>query len=143
MAKTDHFCNRAEAYEAHDNEPLSPADRDSIGNIILPPLVKVHFPDRIALVSSLYGAALMAGATLVRESLKRSFCDDVLPRPCSDPRCSLPTWATPKAQAWIASTSRSLPPAWTRPITSPTAIARKSWSDGATRSFPIPPPSIP
>jgi hypothetical protein len=35
MAKTDHFCNRAEAYEAHDNEPLSPADRDSIGDIIL------------------------------------------------------------------------------------------------------------
>jgi hypothetical protein len=35
MAKTDHFCNRAEAYEAHDNEPLSPADGDSIGDIIL------------------------------------------------------------------------------------------------------------
>jgi hypothetical protein len=35
MAKTDHFCNRAEAYEAHDNAPLSPADRDSIGDIIL------------------------------------------------------------------------------------------------------------
>lgn len=36
----------------------------AMGNIILPPLVKVHFPDRIALVSSLYGAALMGGATL-------------------------------------------------------------------------------
>ncbi|AXT84488.1 MFS transporter [Aeromicrobium sp. A1-2] len=36
----------------------------AMGNIILPPLVKVHFPDRIALVSALYGAALMAGATL-------------------------------------------------------------------------------
>jgi len=36
----------------------------AIGNIILPPLVKVHFPDRIALMSALYGAALMAGATL-------------------------------------------------------------------------------
>lgn len=36
----------------------------AMGNIILPPLVKVHFPDRIALLSSLYGAALMAGATL-------------------------------------------------------------------------------
>jgi CP family cyanate transporter-like MFS transporter len=36
----------------------------AIGNIILPPLVKVHFPDRIPLVSALYGAALMSGATL-------------------------------------------------------------------------------
>ena len=38
MAKTDHFCNRAEAYEAHDNVPLSPADGDSIGDIILRPI---------------------------------------------------------------------------------------------------------
>jgi CP family cyanate transporter-like MFS transporter len=36
----------------------------AVGNIILPPLVKVHFPDRIALMSALYGAALMTGATL-------------------------------------------------------------------------------
>jgi CP family cyanate transporter-like MFS transporter len=36
----------------------------AMGNIILPPLVKVHFPDRIALMSALYGAALMGGATL-------------------------------------------------------------------------------
>jgi CP family cyanate transporter-like MFS transporter len=36
----------------------------AVGNIILPPLVKAHFPDRIALVSSLYGAALMAGASI-------------------------------------------------------------------------------
>jgi CP family cyanate transporter-like MFS transporter len=35
----------------------------AVGNVILPPLVKAHFPDRIALVSSLYGAALMAGAS--------------------------------------------------------------------------------
>ena len=35
MAKTDNFCNRAEAYEAHDNVPLSPAGRDAIGDIIL------------------------------------------------------------------------------------------------------------
>jgi secreted PhoX family phosphatase len=35
MAKTDQFCNRAEAYEAHDNVPLSPSDRDAIGDIIL------------------------------------------------------------------------------------------------------------
>nr|MCW2727956.1 transporter [Aeromicrobium sp.] len=36
----------------------------AVGNVILPPLVKVHFPDRIPLVSSLYGAALMAGASV-------------------------------------------------------------------------------
>lgn len=36
----------------------------AMGNIILPPLVKVHFPDRIGLMSALYGAALMGGATL-------------------------------------------------------------------------------
>lgn len=36
----------------------------AVGNIILPALTKVHFPDRLALVSSLYGAALMTGAAL-------------------------------------------------------------------------------
>ena len=35
MAKTDGFCNRAEAYEAHDNVPLSPAQGDTIGDLIL------------------------------------------------------------------------------------------------------------
>ncbi|HEV7464437.1 MAG TPA: PhoX family phosphatase [Methyloceanibacter sp.] len=35
MPQDRHFCNRAEACEAHDNVPLSPADRDSIGDIIL------------------------------------------------------------------------------------------------------------
>lgn len=34
MAKTDTFCNRAEAYEAHDNVPLSPAAGDTISDII-------------------------------------------------------------------------------------------------------------
>lgn len=36
----------------------------ALGNVVLPPLAKLHFPDRIALVSALYGAALMGGATL-------------------------------------------------------------------------------
>ncbi|MET0768025.1 MAG: MFS transporter, partial [Aeromicrobium sp.] len=36
----------------------------AVGNIVLPPLVKLHFPDRVPLISSLYGAALMAGATI-------------------------------------------------------------------------------
>lgn len=36
----------------------------AVGNVLLPPLVKLHFPDHIASVSSLYGAAIMAGAAL-------------------------------------------------------------------------------
>jgi CP family cyanate transporter-like MFS transporter len=36
----------------------------AVGNVILPPLVKAHFPDRVPLVSALYGAALMAGASV-------------------------------------------------------------------------------
>lgn len=36
----------------------------AIGNVILPPLTKLHFPDHVAAVSAAYGAALMTGATL-------------------------------------------------------------------------------
>jgi CP family cyanate transporter-like MFS transporter len=36
----------------------------AVGNVILPPLVKVHFPDRVALMSALYGAAIVGGASL-------------------------------------------------------------------------------
>lgn len=36
----------------------------AVGNVILPALAKVHFPDRIPLISSLYGAALMTGSAL-------------------------------------------------------------------------------
>lgn len=36
----------------------------AVGNVILPALAKVHFPDRVPLISSLYGAALMTGAAL-------------------------------------------------------------------------------
>jgi len=36
----------------------------AVGNVILPALAKVHFPDRIPLISALYGAALMAGGAL-------------------------------------------------------------------------------
>ncbi|MGH3474441.1 MAG: CynX/NimT family MFS transporter [Aeromicrobium sp.] len=36
----------------------------AVGNVILPVLAKVHFPDRIPQISSLYGAALMAGSAL-------------------------------------------------------------------------------
>ena len=36
----------------------------AVGNVILPPLVKAHFPDRVSLMSALYGAALMGGASV-------------------------------------------------------------------------------
>ena len=36
----------------------------AVGNVILPVLAKVHFPDRIPLISALFGAALMAGGAL-------------------------------------------------------------------------------
>jgi uncharacterized protein len=35
MAKADRFCNRAEAFEAHDNQPLSPSEGDTIGDVIV------------------------------------------------------------------------------------------------------------
>ncbi|MGH3424133.1 MAG: CynX/NimT family MFS transporter [Nocardioidaceae bacterium] len=36
----------------------------AVGNVILPPLVKLHFPDRVGAVSALYTASIMAGASL-------------------------------------------------------------------------------
>lgn len=36
----------------------------AVGNVVLPPLAKRHFPARVPLVSSLYGAALVGGGTL-------------------------------------------------------------------------------
>lgn len=36
----------------------------AVGNVILPPLVKANFPTRIALMSSVYGAAVMTGVSL-------------------------------------------------------------------------------
>ncbi len=36
----------------------------AMGNVILPPLAKLHFPDHLGAISAAYGAALMAGATI-------------------------------------------------------------------------------
>lgn len=36
----------------------------AVGNVVLPALAKEHFPDRLPLVGSLYGAALMAGGAV-------------------------------------------------------------------------------
>ena len=35
MAKRDGYCTRAEAYEAHDDTPLSPTKNDAIGDVLL------------------------------------------------------------------------------------------------------------
>ena len=61
MAKTDGFCNRAEAYEAHDDVPLSPARGDTIGDLI----VKRY--SRRAVLCGTLGAA--AGAALFGPAL--------------------------------------------------------------------------
>jgi len=36
----------------------------AVGNVSLPPLVKLHFPDRIPTVTAIYSSALLAGAAL-------------------------------------------------------------------------------
>ncbi len=36
----------------------------AIGNVVLPPLARHHFPTRVALISALYGAAVVGGGTL-------------------------------------------------------------------------------
>ncbi|MGJ9413058.1 CynX/NimT family MFS transporter [Aeromicrobium sp. CF4.19] len=36
----------------------------AIGNVVLPPLAKTHFPDRVPLMSALYGAALIGSGSL-------------------------------------------------------------------------------
>ena len=63
MAKSDTFCNRAEAYEAHDNVPLSPPDRDTIGDIILRRYSRREMMRGtlgVAAAASLFGPTLLA-----------------------------------------------------------------------------------
>jgi secreted PhoX family phosphatase len=64
MAKTDGFCNRAEAYEAHDNVPLSPAHADTIGDVILRRYSRrevIRGTLGAAAAASLFGPTLLAG----------------------------------------------------------------------------------
>jgi hypothetical protein len=63
MAKADPFCNRAEAYEAHDDVPLSPPERDSIGDVILK-----RYSRREMVRGSL---GVIAAATLFRSAAAR------------------------------------------------------------------------
>ena len=117
MAKPDSFCNRAEAYEAHDNVPLSPADRRHD---------RRHHP-----------ATLSAAATVMRGTLG-VVAAAALFGPAHSRAGTRPARRTRR----IASTLRRSRPASTRPIMSPRATRPTSCSDGATRSFPTRPPSI-
>src|SRR3990170_4400860 len=76
MAKPDNFCNRAEAYEAHDNVPLSPAGRDAIGDIILRRYSRravMRGTLGTAAALSLFGPALLAGRVCRAEGAQYRF----------------------------------------------------------------------
>jgi len=76
MAKTDNFCNRAEAYEAHDNVPLSPAGRDAIGDIILRRYSRravLRGTLGTAAALSLFGPALLASRASGAEDVQDRF----------------------------------------------------------------------
>ena len=63
MAKDDGFCNRAEAYEANDDVPLSPEDRESIGDVILRRYSRravVHGSLGVVAAAVLFGPAVLA-----------------------------------------------------------------------------------
>ncbi len=76
MAKPDDFCNRAEAYEAHDNVPLSPTDRDAIGDIILRRYSRrevMRGTLGVAAAASLFGPAPLAGRASHAEGAQDRF----------------------------------------------------------------------
>jgi secreted PhoX family phosphatase len=81
MAKTDLFCNRAEAYEAHDDVPLSPADGNSIGDVILKRYSRrdvVRGSLGVVAAASLFGsAALMSGTRNAQAADNRFEFDEV------------------------------------------------------------------
>ena len=115
MAKTDNFRNRAAACEAHDDVPRSPAEGETIGDVILGRYSRrevMRGTLGVAAAASLFGPVALAAGQARAET-------------------------TPGL-----STSRRSPRASTTPIMSRAAIAPRSCSDGAIRSFPIHPPSI-
>ena len=64
MAKKDNFCNRAEAFESHDNVPLSPHGSDTIGEIIARRYSRremLRGTLGVAAATALFGPALLAG----------------------------------------------------------------------------------
>jgi secreted PhoX family phosphatase len=77
MAKRDKFCNRAEAYEAHDNVPLSPAVGDTIGDLILKRYDRramMRGTLGVAAATALFGPALLGRRAARAEALPDRFC---------------------------------------------------------------------
>src|SRR3954470_24679110 len=64
MAKAEPFCNRAEAFEAHDDIPLSPADQESLGDVIQRRYSRrdmVRGSLGVVAAAALFGPAALAG----------------------------------------------------------------------------------
>ena len=67
MAKLDNFCNRAEAYEAHDDVPLSPPEAESIGDVIFKRYSRreiLRGSLGVAAAASLFGPTLLASQSV-------------------------------------------------------------------------------
>lgn len=65
MTNKDRFCNRAEAFEAHDDTPLSPKDRETIGDVILKRYSRRSVLGGAlgtAAAAALFGPSLLSGA---------------------------------------------------------------------------------
>jgi uncharacterized protein len=65
MTNKDRFCNRAEAFEAHDDTPLSPKDRQTIGDVILKRYSRRSVLGGAlgtAAAAALFGPSLLSGA---------------------------------------------------------------------------------
>jgi secreted PhoX family phosphatase len=76
MAKTDSFCNRAAAYEAHDDIPRSPADGETIGDIILRRYSRREIMRGtlgVAAAASLFGPAAFAAGNAGAETAPDRF----------------------------------------------------------------------
>lgn len=83
----------------------------AIGNVILPPLVKRHFPDRVGTVTAIYTSALLVGAAL----------PPAVTVPIADAadswRAGLEAWAIMAAVCllpWLAMLGRDVHPSTTR-----------------------------
>ena len=80
MAKTDEFCNRAEAYEAHDNLPLSPPSGDTIGDVILRRYSRrevLRGTLGVAAAAALFGPTLLAERPAAEEAPDRFAFEEI------------------------------------------------------------------